>query len=208
MATRGTDSGIKIRGGFLFYGGFVSTAEGGAYLHRYSLADGTDIKLVRLGIAGHAGCQVTFNPCNWTGPWDVSPDGSHIVYHNPGPKQSISDTAIEPSTPLYYATSNGSGATKLFASQTLPQYFSSPFFSPDGALVVATAENDAIQAVTDGAVVALPTDNHFTSWRGDGKAAIVFTLDAGYHQIPALFDIASGRLTVLPGDPNSYVWGA
>ena len=80
----------------------TETHEG--WLHRVSLATGVDTRIVRLGATGNGGCQVGSNPCNWTGPWDVSPDGSHILYYSPGPTIAPSDTCQdEAETPLFYA---------------------------------------------------------------------------------------------------------
>src|SRR5262249_54867705 len=81
---------IVANGRYLFYGGYQSTAEGQAYLHRIDLVTRTDTKLVPLGIYGNGGCQGTII-CGWTAPWAVSSDGSHILYHKPGPSSTPSD---------------------------------------------------------------------------------------------------------------------
>jgi hypothetical protein len=209
--------GIKLAGGALYYGGYASKSEGGGWLHRVSLATGADKRIVRLGATGNGGCQVGSNPCNWTGPWDVSPDGSHILYYNPGPTVPPSDTCEdEAETPLYYVRSDGSGPVRLFADQPLGRAFPAPRFSP-GATRVAwevsvgpictTVRHGAIQAVSGGAVTALPDNYRVDSWRNDGVAAVVSTPTGG----AALYTLATGALTPLPaqeGLAGSYVWGA
>ncbi len=72
-------SGIALRGDALYYGGYMSKSEGGAWLHRFSLITETDSHIVRLGLAGFGGCQVDIAPCQWTGPWDISRDGNTIA---------------------------------------------------------------------------------------------------------------------------------
>ena len=141
VANANEPSGIALRGDALYYGGYMSTSEGGAWLHRFSLTSQTDTRIVRLGLAGFGGCQVADVPCQWTGPWAVSRDGAKIAYHAPGPTESMSDTSMEANTPLYLATSDGSGAQHLFPTQALRQGFNQPTFSPDGRYVVATFPN-------------------------------------------------------------------
>ncbi|HEV2461165.1 MAG TPA: hypothetical protein VGS80_22675, partial [Ktedonobacterales bacterium] len=101
------DMKLRGNGAYLFYGGYQSKIEGGAYLHRITLANGADTTLVPLGYAGPGQCQAG-PPCNWTAPWDVSPDGAHVIYHSPGPTRGPSDTYQEPDTPLVYANVDGS----------------------------------------------------------------------------------------------------
>jgi hypothetical protein len=206
-------SGIKLAGGALYYGGYQSKSEGGGWLHRVSLATGADTRIVRLGATGNGGCQVGTNPCTWTGPWDVSPDGSHIVYYNPGPTIPPNDACQdEAETPLYFARSDGSNAVRLFADQPLGRAFPAPLFSPDGqrvAWVITTGPtlcqsvtHGAIQATSGGAVTALPDTYQVVVWRSDSAAAILVGQGG-----MALYTSATGRLTSLPGDTYSYVWG-
>ena len=109
FGTTAYPSGIKLAGGALYYGGYASKSEGGGWLHRVSLATGVDTRIVRLGVTGNGGCQVGSNPCNWTGPWDVSPDGSHILYYSPGP-------TVEPND---YCADGGRDAALLRAQRWL-----------------------------------------------------------------------------------------
>jgi Putative zinc-finger len=208
--------GIKFAGGALYYGGYASQSEGGGWLHRVSLATGADTRIVRLGAASNGGCQVGTNPCTWTGPWDVSPDGGHILYYNPGPTVAPSDTCQdEPETPLFYARSDGSSPVRLFADQPLGRTFPAPLFSPDGKRVAwmvnvgpicTAARHGVIQSVSGGVVTALPASYGVASWRNDGTAAVVMTPTGG----AALYTLATGTLTRLPtqdGMADSYVWG-
>jgi hypothetical protein len=206
--------GIKLAGGALYYGGYASQSEGGGWLHRVSLVTGVDTRIVRLGATGNGGCQVGSNPCNWTGPWDVSPDGSHVLYYSPGPTIPPSDTCQdEAETPLFYARSDGSNPVRLFADQPLGRAFPAPSFSPDGTRVAWTVligktlctsvAHGVIQAVPGGTVAALPDNNGVVCWRNDGAAAVVQGPSSA-----ALYTVATKRVTPLPGDSYSYVWGA
>jgi hypothetical protein len=207
-------SGIKLVGNALYYGGYKSKSEGGGWLHRVSLATGVDTRIVRLGATDNGGCQVGTNPCTWTGPWDVSPDGSHILYYSSGPTVGPNDyCADEAETPLYYARSDGSNPIRLFADQPLGRAFPAPSFSPDGTRVAWTVligktrcqsiAHGVIQAVSGGAVAALPDSNWIVSWRNDGAAVIVQGPSSA-----ALYTLSTNRVTPLPGDSFSYVWGA
>jgi hypothetical protein len=210
--------GIKLVGSALYYGGYASQSEGGGWLHRVSLATGADIRIVRLGATGNGGCQVGTNPCTWTGPWDVSPDGSHILYYSPGPTVGPNDyCADEAETPLYYARSDGANPVRLFADQPLGRAFPAPLFSPDGKRVAWTVlvgtqrcqstQHGAIQGVSGGAVMALPDSYGVVSWRPDGAAVVVGAPSGG----AALYTLATRALTPLPtqdGWASGYVWGA
>ncbi len=130
-------SGIELSGDSLYYAGYMSTAEGGAWLHRFSLSTQTDTRIVRLGVAGLGGCQVELGPCQWTGPWDISADGTVIAYHSPGPTQSLSSASTMTGTPLVYATITGAQPTRLFPGAPLGQGFNTPELSPNGQYVAA-----------------------------------------------------------------------
>jgi hypothetical protein len=206
-------SGIKLVGNALYYGGYKSTSEGGGWLHRVSLTTGADTRIVRLGATDNDGCQVGTNPCTWTGPWDVSPDGSHILYYSPGPTVGPNDyCADEAETPLYYARSDGSNPVRLFADQPLGRAFPAPSFSPDGTRVAWTVligktrcqsvAHGVIQVASGGAVAALPDNYGIVSWRSDGAAVVQGPSSA------AMYTLATNRVTPLPGDSYSYVWGA
>jgi hypothetical protein len=207
----GDSVGIKIRGGSLFYGGYKSIAEGGAWLHRVSLADGADTRLVKLGVVGTGGCQVYEGPCAWTGPWDVSPDGTHLAYHNPGPTQSLSDTSNEPGTPLYYAKIDGTSASQLFGGAS-DQGFTTALFSPTGAAILSNSRNgpqgNAVETLATQRVTGLPEGYFAVRWRGDGVALLLNDVHDNTASHAALFDIATGKTTQLPGVADSYVWGA
>lgn len=210
--------GIKLAGGAIYYGGYASVSEGGGWLHRVSLATGAGSHIVRLGATDNGGCQVGTNPCTWTGPWDVSPDGSHILYYSPAPTVGPNDyCADEAETPLYYARSDGANPVRLFANQPLGRDFPAPRFSPDGTRVAWTVligprrcestAYGAIQDVSGGAVTALPSGYTVVSWRPDGAAVVVMTPTGG----AALYTLATRALTPLPtqdGWAAGYIWGA
>src|SRR5262249_3130825 len=138
-ANVGSAPRIVANGRYLFYGGYQSKTEGQAYLHRIDLTTGTDTRLVPLGIHGNGGCPVT-PICGWTAPWDVTGDGSHILYHNPGPTSFPSDVTSPKDTPIIYAKVDGSAATKPFGSQ-LALSLTGPVFSPDGAYAAAASSS-------------------------------------------------------------------
>jgi len=217
LALAGSQSGIALRKGALFYAGYADGSTTQAALRRYSLTDGSDRQIVPLGIAGYGGCQMSTSPCGWTGPWDISPDGTHIMYHNPGPQISLSDTTNPPDTPLFYANSDGSGGAQVFSA--LPQqpntYITptSPVISPDGSYAVAAVPNSAAPArfitlATPSHATSLPANAVFDSWR-TGSAAMLVTLYATYPQTNeyAIYTLATGQLTVLTANTSNYVWG-
>jgi hypothetical protein len=197
--------GIKVRGDFLYYGGYASPSEGGAWLHRYALADGTDTKIVPLGGALLGGCMAFGGPCTWTGPWDVSPDGSHIVYHHPGPTRGPSDTYTPPDTPLYVASSAGTNPIRLFASQPLAGEITYPSYSPDGAFVARTGPAPELaQPVDGGVLVSVPTDYRFVGWGDRGRVMLLLSQTA--FQAYATYTMAGGKITPLATDTHDYVW--
>ncbi len=205
-ATYGTDTGIKLRGGFLYYGGYASASEGGAWLHRVSLADGSDSKLFKLGLTLTGGCQVYDGPCNWTGPWDISAGGTRVVYHNPGPTISRSDTTNPPDTPLYITNPDGSAALKLTSPSGTTHYMSTPALSPSGAWVTAPNNNgDTVLLATDGSgtAIPLPYQYNFAAWGTDSKSAILASPD-GF----AVYTLATRAVVDLAPGTNSYLWAA
>lgn len=205
-AAHGTDTGIKLRGGFLYYGGYASASEGGAWLHRVALADGSDSKLFKLGLTLTGGCQVYEGPCNWTGPWDISADGTRVVYHNPGPTISRTDTANPPETPLYISNPDGSAALKLTSPTGTTHYMSTPALSPSGAWVTAPNSNwDTVLLATDGSgtAIPLPYQYGFAAWGADSKSAILGSPD-GY----AVYTLATRAVVDLAPGTKYYVWAA
>jgi hypothetical protein len=218
VANANEPSGIALRGNALYYGGYMSKSEGGAWLHRFSLISETDSHIVRLGLAGYGGCQVDVAPCQWTGPWDISRDGSSIAYHNPGPTQSMSDTAIEANTPLYVSRSDGANAKRLFPSQALGQGFNQPTFSPDGHYIVtmfpsadpAQAGAVVFERLSSGATTTAPTGLAWQSWTSQPGVAVMYNTIAtsapDYIMHLELLNIATGARTPLQPGSRSYVW--
>jgi len=212
-ATYDTETGIRLRGGYLYYGGYVSTTEGGAWLHRLALAGGTDTRLVKLGLAGSGGCQVYDGPCNWTGWWDISASGDRIVYHNPGPTVSLSDTTNPTDTPLYIANPDGSAALKLTSPppSDTTTFLSSPALAPNATWVTApNSAGDAVLLATDGSgtSIALPAGYSFVGWLPDSTAALLVTQGPNYTQAYAVFTLATRSVTKLGDYTGDYVWGA
>lgn len=199
---------VVANGHYLFYAAYDGST---AYLHRFDLAAGTDAKLVSLGLYGNGGCQGT-TVCGWTTPWDVAPDGNHILYHHPGAASAPSDINIPKDTPVLYANPDGSGASTPFGTQ-LAAGLVTPVFSPNGGLAVTTSSTYAstdpfsgtpqMKLVTLGGGSMTIVSGSLGSWRGDSQALIIFGTQAS----PALYDLNSGKTTALEVNSNLYLWG-
>jgi hypothetical protein len=194
-------------GRYLFYGGFRLASEGQAYLHRLDLTSGVDAQLVPLGLYGNGGCQGSAI-CDWTTPWDVSPDAQHILYHRPGAASTPSDVNTPADTPLFYAEPDGSAATRPFGSH-LGAGIGLPRFSPDGSAVAvdgfapAAGTGAAIGvARVDGSAVPTYYDGAFIAWRGDSAAIVM--MDA-LGQVTEI-GLGTGSSTSLEQRSNNYLW--
>jgi hypothetical protein len=203
------DMKLRGSGAYLFYGGFQSKTEGGAYLHRITLTSGADTKLAPLGYAGPGACMAG-PPCNWTAPWDVSPDGAHVIYHSPGPTRGPSDTYREPDTPLVYANEDGSSPSKPFGSKTASS-ITTPVFSPSGGYVMsaystydpqASGVQTAIAAVTGGATIVNRT---FAAWRGDCAALVLLGQDGDVRDT-VLYALSGSAILQLQALAANYLW--
>jgi hypothetical protein len=194
-------------GRYLFYAAYTGST---AYLHRFDLTTGTDSTLVSLGLYTYGGCQGT-NVCGWTAPWDVSSDGSHILYHHPGASSAPSDTNSPKDTPVLYANPHGSGATRPFGTQ-LAASLVAPVFSPNSSLAVTTgstySSTDPFSGSQQMELVALGAPytvvpGSLGAWRGDSQALVIYGIQAS----PGLYDIATQATTPLEANSNSYLWG-
>jgi hypothetical protein len=204
-------SGIELNNGSLYYAGYMSTAEGGAWLHRFSLSTQTDSRIVRLGVAGLGGCQVDFGPCQWTGPWDISANGMVIAYHSPGPTQSITDTSEEPGTPLVYVTNTSAQPTRLFSSTPPGQGFNAPSISPNGQYVAAMfGQKLLIERLATGTVTTPRSGLRWQGWTGSPGVALVNDTNAAgppdYLAHVYLYNITTGALTPLQVGCYDFVW--
>lgn len=168
----------ELRAGFLFFAGRVHSNDTNAYLFRLSLADGSQAQLAGLGLSGSSGCQVVPGPCSWTAPWNVSPDGTHLLYHNPGADSLPSDTHAPGATPVYYANLDGSGAVQVLAGQGGHSLLGAQF-DPTGTRVTAYTASSTnpntsdfiYQPLPQGAVQRL-AGSYYVSWRADGQAVV------------------------------------
>lgn len=221
LANHSTESGIVLKNGALYYAGYASASDHEhAWLRRYDLTTGADARIVSLGIAGPGGCQVQVDntPCLWSGSWDISPDGSRVVYFNPGPTQLPTDTYVAPTTPslLYIAKNDGSSATRLFAGVTLGGSFTQPWFSPDGRYLEASLYQPPSQRpqtlmferLSDGTVLTAPGSLQPNGWTADSSIAIVMILSNfnDYLEHLALYNIQTHALTPLQAGSLQYVW--
>jgi hypothetical protein len=207
----GSAVGLAVRmaanGRYLFYAAYAGST---AYLHRFDLTTGIDTTLVSLGLYGNGGCQGS-TVCGWTAPWDVSLDGSHILYHNPGAASTPSDINTPKDTPVLYANPDGSGASMPFGSQ-LAAGLVAPVFSPNGSLAVTIGStytgtdphsgNPQMKLVAFGNPATIVSGS-FVAWRGDNLALVVFGSQGG----PSLYDLASGATAPLEANSNYYLWG-
>ncbi len=203
-----TPSGIELRQNALYYGGYQSSSEGGAWLHRYDLTTGADTRFVRLGLAGSGGCQVADVPCSWTGPWDISPDATRLAYHNPGPTHDITDTYVEQGQPLYLSALDGSNAQRLFPATPITQGFSAPIFSPDGAyIVMPTNPQYLVERLRDGHITTEPSQLMCATWTPQPGVMYCLNLtDLGPVQQNDLWNVTTGAHTQLQTGSSNYVW--
>lgn len=208
----GDFGGFALHMGALYYGGYLSTSEGGAWLHRFSLTTQMDTRSVRLGVAGFGGCQAGLAPCAWTGPWDINADGSEVVYHSPGPTRSLSDTSVDANTPLYFAPTAGGQARRLFPDAPLGQGFNTPVLSSDGQYVAATfARRLMFERLGDGEVKIAPAGLAWQSWTPQPGVALVANDNLSGAPDHAthleLYNVETGAQTPLQPGTCDYVWG-
>jgi putative zinc finger protein len=209
----GSGPQVVANGRYLFYAGY-DKAGTTAYLHRFDLTNGTDIRLVSLGLYASGSCQGS-PLCGWTAPWAVAPDGAHILYHNPGPTSGPSDIHIPKDTPLLYANPDGSGASAPFGSQ-LAAGLVAPVFSPSGGMAVITgvftgtdpfSGSPQTKLATFGGVATVMPGSFF-AWRGDSAALVLNAPSSGPNgDSTLLFDIASGKAITLEAGSIYYLWG-
>jgi hypothetical protein len=194
--------------GYLFYAGLKTMSEGQAHLHRLDLNTGADTQLVLLGEYGNGGCQATVF-CNWTAPWDVSPDGTHVVYHSPAPTAFPSDTNVIQDTPLVYAGIDGMNPSKPFGSRLAPE-LSAPEFSRDGVYLLAFGIGQAPGVTAPqrfglwrvgGSVIIV--DGAFLAWRGDSNVLILTNIGT---QGPFTYDLSTHATTFLEVNTTFYLW--
>lgn len=206
-------SNPQLRGNALFFGGRVNPNDTTAYLYRLSLADGGATKLVSLGLSGNGGCQVGPGPCSWTAWWDVSADGAHVVYHNPGADSFPSDVHSPADTPVYYANVDGSGATRVLAGQW--SNLIAPQFDPSGMWIYATVPGsnnnaDIIYQSLGGSLQRIASAYTF-AWRPDGQAIVnvvpSYQGNLSYSQV-TLLTLATQARTPLAANTYFYLWAS
>lgn len=197
---------IVASGRYLFYAaGDGSNATG--YLRRFDLTTGVDTRLVSLGLFTNGGCQAA-PVCMWTAPWDVAPDGAHILYHHPGANIAPSDIGGPHDTPVYYADPDGSNASQPFGSQ-LATGLVEVYFAPDGQRALTTnsayradAPTPEMKVVTIGGTPKL-VGGQFSAWRTDSAALVMYTDASG----ALLYNVTNGQTMPLESYANFYVWG-
>jgi hypothetical protein len=205
----------KLRGSYLFFGGRINPNDTTAYLYRLSLADGSETRLVSLGLSGYGGCQVGIGPCSWTAPWDVSPDGTRVLYHNPGADILPSDTQGPHDTPIYYASVDGSGAVRVLTGLGA-QGLLGPAFDLTGTYATAFASNSNPAANPDFVYQALPrgaiarvVNMYYAYWRSDGQAVVDVKISYSGNTplATATLHLLAGRTDVpLAANTYFYLW--
>jgi hypothetical protein len=136
-----------VRGSTLFWANsFGSTPSGPftAHLQRYDLSTHSALPgSIAMGTIN--GCQCSGGAIGPPG-WDVSPDGSHIVYQSVTPASGANPGIA--SARFYYANADGSGASQI-ASYVATNGLAGMQFSPNGQLVAiagAVPSPDVISA--------------------------------------------------------------
>jgi hypothetical protein len=206
----------ELRAGSLFFAGRVNPNDTNAYLFRLSLANGSQTRLVGLGLSGRGNCMVIPGPCSWTAPWDVSPDGTHLLYHNPGADSLPSEFHSPGATPLFYASLDGSGAVQVLAAQGGSGMLGAQF-DPTGTRVTAyvpgsNQTTDFIyQPLPQGAVQRL-AGSYYIVWR-DGQTVVDMKLQSSssgdvQFSAPTLLTLSTQVRTPLAENTYNYLWAS
>lgn len=133
-----------VRGSILYWQtSSYSTTVIGYSIHRYDLGSHTALSgTVSQGQVGTCSCS----PGDAHGPgWDVSRDGTHIVYQVTTP--TISPSGGVASAKIYYANSDGSGAVQI-AHALVTNATARMQFSPNGQWVAFTEATPAPSTLT------------------------------------------------------------
>jgi hypothetical protein len=177
-----------VRDNSLFYlstsGDYDSSLS--ATLHRYSLSTHHDLNTINLGSFELSHLQSP-GDFHFQG-WDVSPDGSHVVYQvtSPGPAGDSQREGIS-SSQFYYANADGSDATPILQYMTTNGTVRIRF-SPDGTQVAVTEAEplpDIITGCTNSSGIsddpcfhsytlsAGQQSSDYPAWAADGRAFLV-----------------------------------
>jgi hypothetical protein len=154
LARIGTDTGnhwvnladAVLRGHTLFYvTRTINTITSGTdvnftyALHRFDMTSHTTLPgSVDLGSAWDCQCnsQAAFRNSVLTPGFDVSADGSHIVYQRVAPNSSPTSSGVA-SSQFFYANADGSGASRI-ASYATAASFAAMQLAPNGQVVAVT----------------------------------------------------------------------
>ena len=166
----------ELRGTTLFYAtvSYGSTVISET-LHRYDLTSHTVLP-GSISLGQYNSCQCS--PGNYpTLGWDVSRDGSHVVYQVATSGGSASGFSMG-SSHVWYANADGSGATPIAQALSSASFLQMQI-SPNGALVAMTSSTPPGAVVTASVTSAgLPGDPNYHSYSPDALQFPVWKWDS------------------------------
>ena len=211
------------RGSTLFYvTSSQTTGSVGAGTTKYALYD---TRLARYDLANQSALTGavdlgTFALCacatgDWHLPgWDVSPDGTHIVYQLVAPAVPTSALDGLTTTEFVYANSDGSGATQVLKA-LVTSARARLRFSPDGTMVAVT-EAFTSPDVASGCVNTIgiygdpcmqfygPDAFSYPAWHDDSRYMIAATAPAASATASALYRYTPSRFHAVPYAASGY----
>jgi hypothetical protein len=197
LATIGTETGSHqitlldavLRGHILFYATETistitsdSNVEYAYALQRFDMSSHTTLGgPVNLGSAWDCQClaRAPYTSSSLTPGFDVSSDGSHIVYQKVTPNSSITSSGVA-SSQFFYANADGSGASRI-ASYATAASFAPMQLAPNGATVAVTHALPSPSVITasvtspgargDPGLTFYTTDaGSYPAWNWDGRS--------------------------------------
>lgn len=168
---------LVLRGHTLFYVAKTPSSGSISYaLQRYDLT--THTVLAGSASLGHS-CNCAADSIVGSPGFDVSADGSHIVFQRITAGGSGSTTGVG-SSQFFYANADGSGATQI-ASYTSAASFTNMQLSPDGHLVAVTNAVPSPTVFTASVSSAgLKGDPNLHFYTQDSSSFPVWDLDSGH----------------------------
>ncbi len=195
---------IEWRADALYYS---VSATGATIVHQRDVATNADAVVATLA-DNLGGCAATSQGCAVAPAWDVSPDGTFILYQAP----SLANAA---QTLLQYSqVANGTPVSAPKTLLTLP-YSGAPIaleLSPNGTKLAIATPGDGAQA---GSVMIfdIPGQTSVTlagqvsfAWRYDSQALVIEPDAPTSGATPRLYDLVTKQSLQLPVGTASYFW--